>query len=91
MPIIADHAEVALKPQDRKLLEALTDYILWFGRYPVPLTINAYSKYLSNGGPNKHFFNGSSILDIEMDVPQELEKFTSRLVDELQSIPAGSK
>jgi len=91
LPIIANHAGVSLKPQERKLLEELTDYILWFGRYPVPLSKNTYSNFLSSGGPGKYFLNGQSIFDIDMAVPQELEKFTSRLIDELQSIPDCSK
>ena len=88
---IANHAEVSLKPQERKLLETLTDYILWYGRYPVPLSKNAYSKFLSSGGPGKYFLNGPSIFDIELAVPQELTEFTSRLFDELQSIPDSYK
>jgi hypothetical protein len=84
---IAHDAGVHLSKEETELLEALTECIMWSGRYSAPTNLDKYHAYVSNGGIALRFLRGDNILSIELPMPTELDSLIAKLIDELKTIP----
>lgn len=83
---IASNAGLPLMKEEREMLQDLTEIVLWYGRYTAPTTHNAYRDFVSSGPPSSRFNRGTTIFDIELPLPAEIESFLKRILDEFRGL-----
>jgi len=71
--------------EEEKIWDALTEHILWVGRYPVPLTRNKYHLSLSTGHPSYRISSAKSVFSMELPLPAKVSALLDRLVEAYES------
>jgi len=84
---LARSAELSMTDNENALLAALSECIVWSGRYPTPIKVEKYGEAITKGSPINHFIRDKSIYSIELPMPAELNALFEKLIDEIQRIP----
>jgi hypothetical protein len=88
---VARDAGVTLSNSEESLLDALSEIIIWYGRYPIPVRLDTYRQILSAGPPSNRFLSGADVTTMELPLPAEIERLVEKLLVELESIPEANR
>ena len=83
---VAKAAGMRLSSDEKGLLSDLSKMIEWYGRYTTPTKVGEYGRLFETGTPANRFMTGSTILTVELPFPGELDRFITRVLDELETI-----
>jgi hypothetical protein len=72
--------------EEETILDALTEHILWVGRYPVPLTRDKYHHTLSSGHPSYRISSAKSVFSMELPLPAKVSALLDRLVGAYENL-----
>jgi hypothetical protein len=84
---VAKNSGINLSVEEEALLKAISEIIVWYGRYHVPVRIDQYHRVLSEGPPSNRFLTGKHITTMELPLPSEIGRFFEKLLLELETIP----
>jgi hypothetical protein len=84
LAVLARNAGFISTAEDETIFDCLRDYILWQGRYPVPLKVSDYGASFQSGPASRVFRVGE---ELDLPIPLKLNDLIDRLVQELKTIP----
>ncbi len=83
---LARKASFKFSAEEGAIFAALTEHILWVGRYPVPLNHRNYHHTLSKGHPSYRLSSAKNIFQLELPLPPKVSALLNRLVAEYDEV-----
>lgn len=74
---LAEDVNISLNKNERKVLNQLTESILWAGRYPIPINVNRYQEHFKSR--LEFFIENSTINELPLEIESLMDKINEKI------------